>query len=75
MSFSWKEFKQKAIEIKLYRAKNQAKGQSPDYKLKHPDEARDASQGKFTLLEARVKRQMLKKQETAMNRRLKRIGK
>ncbi len=75
MSFSWKSDFLRVQQLKVRRAKTQAKQQHPDYKRKHPDEARDASQGKYTLLEGRVLKEIKLKQARAIERRLQHAGK
>lgn len=69
MTFSWTQMKEDAIKIKLRREKTLARSQHPDFKLKHPDEARDASGGKYIILTNRILKEMKVKQEQAMQRR------
>lgn len=54
MAFSRKETKLKALEIKIRRAKNQARSQKPYHKLKHADECRDANRNNYTMLIKRI---------------------
>ncbi len=72
--FSWKQSKIDALNKKIRRARIQAKAQHTDYKRLHPDEARDASQGKFTLLDARVRKEVKDYQDKVIQRRMKRVG-
>lgn len=66
---------EKSVLKKIKRAKLQANDQHPDYKRIHPDEARDAAKGQYTLLTQRVKKEIETKQKQAIDRRLRRIGK
>lgn len=70
MSF-WQKQMDLAIQKKTQRAMIQAKAQHPDFKLAHPDEARDASTGNFTVLKKRVKEEVTRKQKQALERRIK----
>ncbi len=51
-----------------------AHDQHPDYKKAHPDEARDASKGQYTLLTQRVKKEIEDKQAKTIQRRNKLVG-
>lgn len=55
--FSWKMAQERCLNTRLRRAKTQAKAQHPDFKKAHPDEAREASQGNYTKLQTRVKKE------------------
>lgn len=67
--FSREKQRQDGIEVKIRRAKIQAKAQQPDFKLKYPSEARDANNGQFTELTKRVTKEVKELQEK--NRKLK----
>ncbi len=60
-AFSREKSKQRAIEIKIRRAKQMAKS-NPSYKLKHVAEARDADKGQYTLLVKRITEETKEKQ-------------
>ncbi len=74
MAFSWKQAKIDAINMKVRRAKTQAHNQHPDFKRVHPSEAREASEGKYTLLTQRVIKEVKEFQDKAIARRLKTVG-
>ncbi len=56
------------LETKIYRAKTMAKQGHPDFKSKHPGEARDANQKQFTVLVKRIKEEH-EKYQTEFKRR------
>ncbi len=60
-AFSRERSKQRAIEIKVRRAKQMIKS-NPSYKLKHVAEARDGALGKYTLLTKRITEETQEKQ-------------
>ncbi len=62
MTFSRAHTKSIAIEIKIRRARTQAKAQHKDMKLKHPDWCRDASKGNYTMLDKTIKEECQKAQ-------------
>lgn len=73
--FSWPDFKNRAKEIKLRRAKTMAKSKgNPDFNLEHPDWVRDAQNGKYTDLEVKVSKKIDDAQRISENRRRKRVG-
>ncbi len=71
LPFSWKTAKEDAIAIKQRRARIMAKQPGSDFAIKHPDESRDANQGKYTLLNARIKKDTEKIQIDILKRRSK----
>ncbi len=75
MPFSWKNLLERTVEHKVRRAKQLAKNGDTEFKLRHADEVRDAQQGKYTVLTTRVKQEVKKTQDEAMNRRRKLVGK
>ncbi len=81
MPFSWEQAKLRAIDVKLRRAKLLAGGGSkaspanPDFKIKHPDWVRDVNTANISVMNKKVKDEVIKMQETAIVRRLKTIGK
>ena len=74
MTFSWTQAKADAIKIKIRRNKTLARTQNPDFKLKHPDESRDANTGNYTKLIIRVKKETETVQALALTRREKLHG-
>ncbi len=50
VAFSREDSKKRAIEIKIRRAKIQARCGHPDMKLKHPGWCKDAALGHYTML-------------------------
>lgn len=62
-AFNRQKTLQDALETKIRRAKTMAKAQKPTYKLKYPDETRDANQGNYTKLINRVTKEVNEKQE------------
>ncbi len=61
-AFSREESKQTAIDIKIRRAKCQAKSGQSTMKLKHPNWCKDASADNYTILIKEVTEQCKKKQ-------------
>jgi hypothetical protein len=55
MVFSREKQLKQGLDMKLRHAKQLAKNQDPEYKIRYPSEAREASQGQYTLLTKRVK--------------------
>lgn len=55
MLYSVKLAQERALAAFLRQAKILAKGQDSEYKLKHPDEARDGARNDFTKLQVRIK--------------------
>jgi hypothetical protein len=75
MTFSWIIAKQRAITIKVQRAKQSAKNSDNiDFTLEHPDESRDANQNQYTKLIKRVTLEMDKRQKLSQQRRDKLLG-
>ncbi len=73
MSFSWKQDKKDAIEMKIRNAIAMAdSATNPTFKLEHPDWVRDAQKKDYTLLKKQVKDLTEKNQKRAMDRRIKR---
>lgn len=67
MTFSWAQTKQLAIEIKQRRARCMCKLGHSDMKLKHSDWVKDAQRGDYTILNKKIREQVLltqKRQET-----------
>ncbi len=75
MAFSWKNTIKDAEAMKIRIAKQKARKADPETKLKHPDEVRDANQGKYTVLTQRVKDEYKKYNEMVIGRRNKIAGK
>ncbi len=71
LPFSWTTAKQEAIATKQRRARIMAKQPGSDFAIKHPAEARDANDGKYTLLNKRIKDEIEKKQTDILKRRSK----
>lgn len=69
MTFSWANAIKNAESLKIRREKTKAKNPTKDYQKEHPDWVREASQGKFTILEKETKEKLKKHVEQAMNRR------
>lgn len=67
--YSTLQAKERALKEKTRKAKIQAKAQHPDFKNKHPSEARDAASGKYTELEKRIKDEHQKHMERQQLRR------
>jgi len=62
VAFSRQDTKTLAIQVKIRRAKTQARGQHPDMKLKHPDWCRDANDGKYTIMIKKITEDTVKEQ-------------
>ncbi len=80
MPFSWSKAKSRAKVVKINKEMRCARGganYNPDFALAHPDEVREAQQkpGLYTKLVNRVTKEVNAKQDLAMQRRLKTIGK
>lgn len=56
--FSWAKARKQADEHNLYRAHIMAKTQNADFKIKYPQECKDAQTGKFTNLDILIKKQL-----------------
>ncbi len=67
MTFSWEKAKKDAIIHACHSAKIMLKTNKA-YKVKHPGEARDANDGKYTLLTKRVTEEVLKYQKEFTDR-------
>ncbi len=76
MAFSWDQTKKDAIAMKVRRAVTMAKvGKNTDFKLAHPDWVRDAQNKNYIDLKKKVTDSVVKRQELAMARRQKLVGK
>ncbi len=64
----------RAVEIKQRQARQKIKN-NPDWRIKHPGEARDANDNKFTMINARIKKDVETAQILAITRRLKNANK
>ncbi len=79
MVFSRSEDLKKVEKEKINRAKIQAKlgvdasGTTMDIKIKRPDEVRDAQQGNYTVMVARIKKEMKEHYDLAIKRRKKNV--
>lgn len=71
MTFSWAQTLLRAKAMKLRHAKALATNQDKEYKLKHPDESRDASQKNYTKLTLRINKEFEDNYNKAVNRRKK----
>ncbi len=67
MSF-WDKAKASAVKKEIYRNRIQAKLGHPDMKIEHPDWVRDAQEGKYTVMDTKVKDKILKRQKRAKER-------
>ncbi len=80
MGFSWEKVKKYAVNKKLYRARIMSGGVSKeqmghsDWVILHPDWVRDANQNPASMNKI-IRESILKKQEFAIKRRLKQLGK
>lgn len=76
MTFSRANSIKKAQVTKVRRAITMAKSAgNPDFNIRFPDFVREAVKGNFTVLKTKVLDDILKRQDIAMKRRLKRVGK
>lgn len=76
MTFSWVNIKKRAIDIQVRRARTMAKsGANPSFNIRHPDYVRDAQNNNFTKMTNDIKADVKKRQDAAMQRRLKLAGK
>ncbi len=76
--FSWAKAKQDAVDTHVRRAMTMAKsGANADFNIMHPDWVRDAHKqnADYTDLKIKVKQATVKKQEQALKRRDKFVGK
>lgn len=73
MTFSWIKAIKHGEEVKIRRAKIQAKISHPDFTIKHPGEVRDAKTGNYTVLIKRVKEEVQQQQKLAITRRTKNV--
>lgn len=73
--FSWAQQIAKAEKLKLRRERNLAKSGNTDFRLDHPDEYREAQDGKFIMLDKRVLLKLKKHVDREMTRRKKIAGK
>jgi len=71
--FSWKDMKERAIQVKIERAMTMAKKKdvNPDFKLQHPDWVSQAQNNNFTDLKKKVRQMVENQQAIAMARRTK----
>ena len=76
MTFSRAQSKIDALNIKLRRARLQAKAGTPDMKLKHNDWVIDAQKNNYVVLDKKIKEEVLKKQlrNETFTRKLHEIG-
>lgn len=75
MTFSWPAQKQKALKLKLRRAKTLAvTAKNDDFNIRYPDEVRDATRKDFTKQITRITQEVEKYQKLAMDRRKKLAG-
>lgn len=58
-----------AEKVLIRQAKQLAKNQDPEYKLRYPSEAREASQGNYALLTKRIKQELKDQVEKTMKYR------
>lgn len=75
MAFSWPTAKDEAVKVKLRRAIIFAKTGNKEFKTKHNDEVIDAAKKIFTKLTVRVTNEIKQKQDLAIKRRMKKLGK
>jgi len=80
--FSWEEMKKKAVEIKVRRARTMAKlpvdnsGTISRHSIAHPEEVKEyQNTQKFVLVDNRIRKEVKKRQDIAMQRRNKLVGK
>ncbi len=71
MVFSWAQTLSDAEKLKIRQAKQLAKNQDKQYKLKHPDESREADQGNYTNLVKRIKKEHSDNWKQVLDRRAK----
>ncbi len=74
MHFSWAGELEKAKKMKVRRERQLAVAGNPDFRILHPDEYREAQQGKFIMLDKRVLEKINKHNKLAMDRRQKHVG-
>ncbi len=75
MAFSWQQIKLDVIELKIRRGITQAKASHPDFKINHQQEYKDAQLKKYSNLTSRVKGEIERYQDRAIQRRLRYAGK
>ncbi len=75
MAFSWEELKKYTVQHKIDRAIIMAKnGKNVDFNIRHPDWIKSAQNNQFTDLRLKIKQEAEKRQQSAMDRRVKRSG-
>lgn len=73
MTFSWANQIKKAEKLKVRREHQLALSGNPDFRIAHPDEFREAQQGKFIMMDKRVLEKVRKHTKLALDRREKHV--
>lgn len=74
MTFSWADNIKKVEKMKIRRNRRLALNPTKDYQLKNPDFVREASQGKFTMLDKKTTENLNKFIQTNLQREKKLVG-
>lgn len=67
--FSRKKQKKQALDLLIRHAQQNAKNKHPEFLINHNDEVKDAQNGNFTKLEARITKQFNDKYNKTMKYR------